>query len=183
MTSLTVDRLAERVARHRPHLRGEVWAATALVLGEGPGGPSALLIRRATSDGDRWSGDMALPGGKVDPGDVTAEAAAVRETAEEVGIVLADPVGRLDDLVGRPSSLTIATVVFTLPDTPAPVPEPGEVAEAVWLPLSALADPGSRTWYRYGGVVPFRSITVGEHMIWGLTHRILTHFFAVAGLD
>lgn len=179
---IEVERLAERVRAHQPRIAGTAWAATALVLGEGSAGPEVLLIRRETRDGDPWSGDMALPGGKVDPTDATAEAAAARETAEETGITIARPIGRLDDVSGRRFGHAIATAVFTLPSTPPPVPEPGEVAEAVWLPLADLAHPDSRTWYRYGGIVPFRSITVGDYMIWGLTHRILTHFFAVGGL-
>ena len=60
-----------------------------------------LLVQRAFNAADRWSGDVALPGGRVDGGE-TARAAAVREALEEVGIDLADraeyvALGRLDD--------------------------------------------------------------------------------------
>ena len=178
-----VATLAARVAAHEPTAAPTAWAATALVLGEGDRGPEVAFIRRVSRDGDPWSGDMALPGGKVDPGDLTPEAAAARETAEEVGLTLGTSVGRLDDVSGRRSSHAVACAVFTLPSTPQLVPEPKEVAEAMWIPVADLADPASRTWHRYGGVVPLRSITVGEYMIWGLTHRILTNFMAVAGLS
>ena len=184
MTTLPgVEAIAARIAAHEARAAPSTWAATALVLGEGDRGPQVAFIRRVSRDGDPWSGDMALPGGKVDPGDLTPEAAAIRETAEEVGLGLGTSIGRLDDVEGRSFAKSVACAVFTLPTTPPLVPERGEVAEAVWLPLADLADPGSRTWHRYGGVVPFRSITVGEYMIWGLTHRILTNFFAVAGLS
>lgn len=175
--------LAARVAVHQPRVIGVHWAATALVLSDTDEGPAVLMIRRVTRAGDRWSGDMALPGGKRDPGDVDVVHTAARETWEETRVRVGQPVGRLDDLEGRPLSHRIATAVFTVEGCPAPVPEPAEVAEAVWLPVAALADDANRTWHRYGGVVPFPSITVGEHMIWGLTHRILTHFMAVAGVS
>ena len=63
------------------------------------GDPEILFIKRASRRGDRWTGHVALPGGRRDPGDADDAAAAVRETAEEVGIALAPgsaiPVGNL----------------------------------------------------------------------------------------
>lgn len=182
--SYDVRTVVQRVQTHRPKLAaGDPWAATALVLGEGRAGTSLLMIRRLEREGDPWSGDMALPGGKVDPGDESVEAAAARETAEEVGVVLPPPEARLDDVSGNRFHRPVATVLFAVEGTPPLVPEPGEVAEAVWLPLERLTHPDSRTWHRYNGIVPFRSITVDDYMIWGLTHRILTQFFAVSGLS
>lgn len=52
------------------------------------GRPEALFIKRASRRGDRWTGHIALPGGRRDPEDVDDGAAAVRETMEEVGIDL-----------------------------------------------------------------------------------------------
>lgn len=180
--NLTVAGLADRIAAHDARAAATCWAAVALVLAEGAAGPELLLTRRTTREGDRWSGDMALPGGKYEPGDVSVEATAGRETWEETGVAVGPVVGRLDDVQGRPGSNRVAAVVFTVEGRPEPVPEPREVAEALWLPVAALADPASKGWHRYGGVVPFPSITVGPYMIWGLTHRILTHFMAVGGL-
>ncbi|MGI9018302.1 MAG: NUDIX hydrolase [Euzebya sp.] len=180
--TVDVSALVERVATYTPRARPDCWAATALILTDTPAGPEVLLIRRVTRDGDRWSGDMALPGGKADPGDLSVAATAAREALEETQVQVSAAVGRLDDIEGRPLTHRVATVVFTAEGRPEPIPEPLEVAEAVWLPVAALADPANRTWHRYGGVVPFPAITVGEYMIWGLTHRILTHFLAIAGL-
>ena len=53
-----------------------------------PGEPEVLFIRRASRQGDPWTGHIALPGGRRDPGDADDFSAAVRETWEEVGIDL-----------------------------------------------------------------------------------------------
>jgi len=54
------------------------------------GTPEVLFIKRASRKGDRWTGHVALPGGRRDPEDADDRAAAIRETEEEVGIVLND---------------------------------------------------------------------------------------------
>ena len=50
------------------------------------GDPEVLLIKRAARHGDRWTGHVALPGGKRDPGDSDDRATSARETWEETGM-------------------------------------------------------------------------------------------------
>lgn len=52
------------------------------------GDPEILFIKRASQFGDRWAGHVAFPGGKKEPSDVDDQAAAARETREEVGLDL-----------------------------------------------------------------------------------------------
>ena len=52
------------------------------------GDPEVLFIKRAARSGDRWTGHIALPGGKREPSDPDDRAAATRETEEEVGLDL-----------------------------------------------------------------------------------------------
>ena len=68
-------------------------AAIALVLrpGEGQaatGDPELLMIKRAEAEGDPWSGHVACPGGRMDPGDHDLEQTAIRETWEETGLLV-----------------------------------------------------------------------------------------------
>jgi 8-oxo-dGTP pyrophosphatase MutT (NUDIX family) len=164
-----------------PEGTGPAWAATALVVADGPGGPSLCFIERAERPGDRWSGQMALPGGKRDPGDPDLVHTAVRESHEEVGLELADvaPVGRLGDIRGRAHKGRVATFVWCLDHQPALTPDPGEVQAALWIPLRHLLDPASATRYRWGGIGAFPGIHHEGRVIWGLTHRILETFVDV----
>ena len=59
-----------------------------------------LLIKRSTNERDPWSGHMALPGGRWEPGDAGLKQTAIRETLEETGVDLTQEsleLGRLED--------------------------------------------------------------------------------------
>jgi 8-oxo-dGTP pyrophosphatase MutT (NUDIX family) len=191
LSSVTA-RLAPLLARpHVPAASG-THAAVAAVLreGGGPGGDTeVLLIRRAEHERDPWSGHMAFPGGRRDPGDADLHATALRETREEVGLDLAAQgtiLGRLDDLQAisrsRPTGMTITPFVFSIGGDPALVFDAEEVAEALWVPLAPLArgeGAGTVVYEREAGKVELPCWRVGGRVIWGLTHRMLTSLFEV----
>lgn len=52
------------------------------------GDPELLFIKRSSREGDRWTGHVALPGGKRDPEDEDDKATAIREAQEEIGMDL-----------------------------------------------------------------------------------------------
>jgi 8-oxo-dGTP pyrophosphatase MutT (NUDIX family) len=174
---MDLEHLRDRVGGYRPKARPvddpKVWAATALVAAPGEDGLDIAFIQRPTRDGDRWSGQMALPGGKREEADADAIVTAVRETHEEVGLVLGTPVGRLDDVRGRIYAGTVATFVFTLEERVELRPDPLEVEAALWIPLPTILSAEAAFRYAWGGVGRFPAIRHGEHVIWGLTHRIL----------
>jgi len=177
--------LVRRLAGHRPTrvtdpaVTGGWQAATAVVLAPGPTGVSLAVIERTQRPGDAWSGQMALPGGRRDPGDRDLATTAAREAHEEVGLRLDVPVARLADQWGRTRRGPIATYVFALDHLPALRPQPSEVANAWWLPIRALIDPGRRVAAPRGGG---GGITHQGRVIWGLTGRILREFAAASGL-
>jgi len=163
-------------------------AAVAVVLRESEPGPELLLIERAKHPEDPWSGHMAFPGGRVDPGDPHAQAAAMRETLEEVGLSLADAelLGRLDDIegrhAGRPLSLVISAHVFHHAQ-PGALTLNYEVESALWVPLARLVDPAAHVEYPtpYGGYPGILVGDPGRHVVWGLTYRFLEIFLGVLG--
>lgn len=147
-----------------------------------------LLIKRATSERDPWSGHVALPGGRRDQDDADLLATARRETLEETGVDLAAlgrPLGRLE--VVAPSSprlpkLTISPFVFGVPDGAEARVASREVERVFWVSVAELREPGARSEVEIplpGGPRSFPSFHVrGEH-VWGLTYRILERFLEV----
>lgn len=171
------DHRAVRVADART--AGGWQAATAVVLAPGPAGASLAVIERAQRASDAWSGQMALPGGRRDPDDDDLATTAAREAHEEVGLRLEAPVTRLSDQWGRTRRGPIATYVFALDHLPTLRPQPAEVANAWWLPIRALVDPGRRVAAPRGGD---GGIAHEGRVIWGLTGRILQELVTATGL-
>jgi len=164
-------------------------AAVAVVVRESAD-PELLLIRRAERIGDPWSGHMAFPGGTRRPQDVDLLATALRETHEETGIPLSSVgalVGPLDPVVPastRLPSIIIAPFVVTVPTQTPAMPDMREVVDAFWIPLSHLRDVRNTREFllelELGASRRFPSVHFGEHVIWGLTHRILVQFLELA---
>jgi 8-oxo-dGTP pyrophosphatase MutT (NUDIX family) len=187
----TVERIAAALSR-RPGVVAEVEegvraAAVALIVSAGEDGdPELLFIKRAERQGDPWSGHVAFPGGRHDPGDASLEATAVRETYEETGVDLRRDgvvLGTLDDLYPRTPTLPPVVVrPFVAALAPrAALSLSDECADAFWVPLATLQAPDAA----HESVVLVRgerwrvaSYRHGEHVIWGMTERILQQFLA-----
>ena len=135
--------ISERLGRfnynsiENPDLRH---AAVAIVVAEHPslpGHPAILLTRRKASLGQH-PGQYALPGGKVDEGE-TSDQAAIRELYEELGIPVrpAAFLGRLDDYPTR-SKFRITPVVLWLGTNYRLSPNPDEVERVFYIPFREL---------------------------------------------
>ncbi len=185
--------IAESIGRYELTLvdgEARVRAAVAVVLRERDDQAEVLFIERASRAGDPWSGHMAFPGGRVDPGDEGTRGAAERETLEEVAVSLADGtyLGRLDDLEGRPEPndrMVVSAYVYHVADPEPLAPNP-EVQEAFWFPVSQLLDSERHVPYphaTYGGKqLPGIQVGVSDrHIVWGLTYRFLDLFLSVVG--
>lgn len=152
------------------------------------GDAELLLIKRAEFEGDPWSGHIACPGGRMEPGDRDLAATAIRETLEETGIdVVRDGeiLGTLDDL--RPRTLALPPIVIRpfvgIVRRDVELTPSDEVADAFWVPVSSLVDEGS--WgtsviHIRGLDRQERAFRYGDHTVWGLTERALRQLLALA---
>jgi 8-oxo-dGTP pyrophosphatase MutT (NUDIX family) len=183
-----LDDVVAAVRAHEPDVDpvDDAWAAaTALVLATTDDGGSAdvLFIERVHRPGDRWSGQMALPGGKRDPEDPDLATTARRETREEVGVDLPPAIGRLDDLRSPGRGGRVATFVHLVEGRPATVPEPAEVADIVWIPLAHLFDRTNAVRHFHRALGPFAGIRHEHRTVWGLTLGTLQNLAIVIGHD
>lgn len=157
----------------RPNLRD----AAVLIPVVDRGEEANVLLTKRTEKLRSHSGQVAFPGGAIDPTDASPEDAAVRETLEEIGLGFSDieVVGRMPDYVSG-SGYRIAPVLgIVRPDYLLTINE-DEVDDAFEVPLSFLMDPAnhrreSRVWQekeRFYFTMPF-----GERYIWGVTAGII----------
>lgn len=157
-------------------------AAVAVVLRPGTDSPEVLLIERSRVEGDPWSGQMALPGGRRDATDRSLLETAVRETREETGVALdayGRALGRLDSV--EPQSvhlprLTVLPLVFLVGHGTVAGEASAEVARTLWAPLDHLRNRRNRRVHRHrsgGRIHSFPAIDVEGQPVWGLTRRIL----------
>ncbi len=162
-------------------------AAVSLVL-RGNDHLELLLIKRARSERDPWSGHMALPGGRRDPVDDTLLDTAVRETLEETGLnLVAEGVhlGHLEHVAPasvRLPSLVIAPFVFGARAGAEARVASREVDQVHWVrvdELRAAETHGSVDIPLPGGTRAFPCFNVVGDVVWGLTYRILTQFLDV----
>lgn len=135
-----------------------------------------LLTRRATHL-SRHAGQIAFPGGRVDPGDSSAEATALREAHEEVGLPPpgVELVGRMADHITGTGFVVTPVIGFISPDFVAR-PDPGEVAGVFEIALTTVfSREGLRVSVqeRYGSQLRgYELIHEGER-IWGATAAML----------
>ena len=189
---LSIDEIRAAI-QNRPHepaaFRADPsHAGVAMILAGDDNNLEACFIRRAERDGDPWSGQVAFPGGRASQDDRDAQGVAERETFEEIGLKL-----ERHHLIGplpiRPiernylrSRLTLSPFVYQIDAggrATVTVRLPQEVADVFWVPLRHLFDEAATTELEYpfdGKLTTFPGIRFGEHVIWGLTLRVLESF-------
>lgn len=128
-------------------------------------------------------GQISFPGGKIDDTDASPRAAALRETQEEIGLTpeLVRVLGELDSMPTFVSGYVVHPFVGWLEKQPGLVPNPAEVAQVLEVPIADLIDeireePG----FEHGGrVYPTEAWVWNDHVIWGVTARIIREFLGI----
>ncbi|CAN6326322.1 unnamed protein product [Urochloa humidicola] len=176
-------------AKSRRPAASNVHAAVLICLFEDPiDGPRVLLTKRASSLSSH-SGEVSLPGGKVDEGDADAKATALREAKEEIGLdpAIVSVVTVLEPFLSK-NGLNVVPVIGMVSDKALfkPVLNKAEVEDIFDAPLEMfLKDDHRRTkqmnWMGIDIPVQFFDYEAGgkKFMIWGLTAHILTRAAAV----
>lgn len=155
-------------------------AAVLMPLVQRNDGLHVIFTRRADHLSNH-AGQVSFPGGRIEPQDADAVAAALRETHEEIGIApeFLQPIGTQPSLLTA-SRFIMTPVVGVLRPGYLIQPNHDEVAEVFDVPLRVLMDPASYRLHRVdftdGAHRLYFSISWQSHFIWGATATLLRNF-------
>ena len=182
--------IRDRLSKHSPapvDIDPPMRAAVALLLQPRPDDIYVLFIHRAHHPHDPWSGHMAFPGGRHEPEDPDLLVTIQRETYEEIGISLdehGEYLGRLAEVQamarGKQTGMIVSPFVYLVSQEARPVPDPVEVQDIIWVPLSFMQQDGVEQIVQRnlqaGSTIQVPALLYGGKTIWGLTYRMLRGF-------
>ena len=136
-----------------------------------------LIVR---TEGGHHGGQLAFPGGRVDAGDASLVATALREAEEEIGLdpSLVTVVAELPPVRSGPTNMDVFAFLGRLPGAVEWRPNPHEVVDVLTPSVAELWDPAIRrellfTSARWPEGLLVDGIPVGDRVLWGMTLRLL----------
>ncbi|TPW31849.1 CoA pyrophosphatase [Martelella alba] len=141
------------------------------------GAEARVIFTRRTTKLRKHSGQISFPGGSIDPEDASPEAAALRESEEEIGLLrnFVEPLARMPHYFAG-TGFKITPVLSLVRPGFSLTLNPDEVAEVFEVPLSFIMNPAN---HQMGHAVlaghdrQFYEMIFGEYRIWGITAGII----------
>jgi 8-oxo-dGTP pyrophosphatase MutT (NUDIX family) len=162
-------------------------AGVLLLLHQHGGDWHTVLIERVTHRRDKHSGQISLPGGKLDPHDDSIEACALREANEEIGLIKdqVQILGRLSDLYIPVSRFLVTPVVGVVPELKTFTAQPSEVAGIFRVPLTTLFSEHTRQIIdlQLGSGLMLQKVPyfqIEGKVVWGATAMMLNEFIVIS---
>ncbi len=171
--------LASHMPRRQTATADARRAAVLMPLVTSTEGPAVILTKR-TDTLEHHRGQIAFPGGRIEPGENALDA-ALRETFEEIGVPAEDVevLGRLDEEVITVSGFAVTPFVGAIASPGRLRLNAREVRASLEVPIAVFLDPRNiRTtvWERGGRSQVVHFYAVGSEMVWGATARIIAGF-------
>jgi 8-oxo-dGTP pyrophosphatase MutT (NUDIX family) len=140
-----------------------------------------LVFVKRTERVAHHRGQVSFPGGIIDPGDLSAEAAALRESEEEVALprTAVEVLGALDDTETFATPFVITPFIGLVQGPVALRPDGHEIEKVIEIPLGALLEPERlrvEQWERDGVRRPVYFFDYAGETVWGATGRILKQY-------
>jgi 8-oxo-dGTP pyrophosphatase MutT (NUDIX family) len=145
------------------------------------GACATVLLTRRAEHLPNHAGQIAFPGGKIEPGDASPVAAAIREAHEEIGLSPhhVEPVGLLDGFETG-TGFHVVPVLSVVYDCGGLTPNEREVCEIFEVPLDFLMTEDNHQRHRAvwrGAEREYYAIPYGDRFMWGATARILRDIY------
>ena len=145
-----------------------------------------VLLQRRAATLSSHAGQIAFPGGRLEPSDSDAAAAAVREAVEETGLDPAgvDVIGTLPALFLPPSGFVVTPVLgWWREPSPVSVVDTREVASVHRVPLAELLDPANRFQVSHPSGYVGAAFDAAGLLVWGFTAGLLDRMLRLAGWE